>query len=68
MKALVKSAFFFMAMISLATSCQKKAETTETTTVTDSTAMTTDSAATMATDTMATDSAAVAPMAADSAK
>lgn len=67
MKNFAKSALFVMAMISLATACQKKAETTETTT-TDSTAMSMDTTS-MATDsTMATDSSAMAPMAADSAK
>ena len=66
MKNFAKSALFVMAMVSLATACQKKTETTETT-VMDSTSMSMDSTS-MAVDTMAVDSASTAPMAADSAK
>jgi hypothetical protein len=70
MKAITKSAFFFMAMIALATSCSsKKTESTETTTGETST-MSGDSASTMMGDsasTMATDSASTM-MSADSAK
>ena len=35
MKAITKTAFFFMAMIALTTACSKKSESTETTTETD---------------------------------
>lgn len=66
MKALVKYAFFAMAMISLATACQSK-KTEENAATADSTTVMSDSASTMTTDsTMASDSAATAP--ADSAK
>ena len=60
MKATTKTAFFFMAMIALATSCStKKTETTETTTMMSDTTMMMDSS-------MATDSSSM--MSADSAQ
>ncbi|WP_158600368.1 hypothetical protein [Fibrisoma montanum] len=66
MKAIAKSAFFFMAMIALATSCSSKKTETESAAGTEST-MSTDSSTMMSTDsTMATDSASM--MSSDSAR
>jgi len=63
MKAFTKTAFFFAAMIALATGCSKKTETTETN---ETTVMTDTTSTMMADSTMATDSAST--MMSDSAQ